>query len=208
MPKFVRQLRFFFFFPKFSPFLPSATKTILSCCCHRRAKLGCLVLQRAKSRQRGCFQRARNAEKGSAIHKQPFFRFKNPLFPFSIAAIPIGFTRPPAGRHRTRLHGRRPSSALISRREPITATISLQRRRKANGHRGPQLWSQPKPQPAEGGKATRAEAEGVVPAAPFVPTTQSRPLFYGHEKFSWTVKISHSQFWYEAPQYVLLSGLT
>lgn len=42
------------------------------------------------------------------------------------------------------------------------------------------------------GKAACAEAKGVVRAATFVPRTQSWLLFYGHEKLSWTVKISHS----------------
>lgn len=75
-------------FSEFSPFLHSATKTVLSCRCYRGTNLdaSCCTEQRG-----GCFQRVYSVEKGVMIHKQPFSVQKNLLFPFSITIIPIGF---------------------------------------------------------------------------------------------------------------------
>lgn len=162
---------------------------------------GCLVLHGAKRRQRGCFQRVYNVEKGFMIHKQPC---PGSEFPSPHSASPLSLwassacSCSPAGRYKPWLYGRQPRSAPCSRREFVTARIWLRHRRNANGHRGPQLGPSPNRSPRRGQSCLRRGANGVIPAATFVPRTQSRLLFYGHEKLSWTVKISHSKFWYEA----------
>lgn len=157
------------------------------------------MLHRAKRRQRGCFQRVYNVEKGFTIHKQPFSGSK---ILFSHSASPLSLlvssacSCSPAGRYKTRLYGRQPCSALISARTRHRDDLAPMQEKCKQPPRAT-TRSQPKLQPTAGAKL--AVANGVVPLATFVPRTQSRLLFYSHEKLSWTVKISHSKFWYEAP---------
>lgn len=138
-------------------------------------------------------------------HKQPFSGSK---ILFSHSAPPLSLlvssscSCSPAGRYKPWPYGQRSCSTLVylvwaQHRDdlaPVQKTCKRPRRVTTAAHGG--------------SKAACAEANRVFPAATSVPRTQSRPLFYGHDKLSWTVKISHSKFWYEAPQNILLSWLT
>lgn len=145
MLKFFGQLRFF---SKFSPFLHSATKTIVSCRCYRRANLDawCCTEQRG-----GCFQRVYSVEKGVMIHKQHFSGSKNLLFPFSITIIPIGFLCLQLLPSRQIQNAAPRATAVLSPHPRVTTVILLQRRREtAMGHKKQPPWATARSQPKEG----------------------------------------------------------
>lgn len=137
------------------------------------------------------------------IYKQPFSGSKkNLLFPFSIAIIPIGFLCLQLLPSR-QIQNAAPRATTVLSPLPLAGTChhddlapaqeKKQPRATKNSHHGPQLGPSPRR-----GQSCLCGANGAIPVATSVPTTQSRLLFYSHEKLSWMVKISHSKCWYEA----------
>lgn len=101
----------------------------------------------------------------------------------------------PAGRHKTRLRGRWLCWALtpVSPQWSCSNAGEKQPWATKNSHRGPQLGPSPRR-----GQRCLCGANGAGLLATLVPTTQSRLLFYSHEKLIRTVKVSHFKCWYEA----------
>lgn len=182
------------FFSKFSPFLHSPT--VLSCRCYRGANLdvSCCTEQRG-----GCFQ---SVEKGVMIHKQPFSGSKTSSLPIQHHHYPYWF--PQAAAAPQQADTKRGSTGDgRAQPSPLGRNVSPWWSRSSTGEKQPWATKISHCGPQHGlslgrGQSCLCGADGAIPVATSVPTTQSQLLFYGHEKLGWMVKVSHSKCWYEA----------
>lgn len=159
-----------------------------------QSQLGCLVLHRAKRRQRGCFQRVSHVQEVCMIHKQPFPGSKNPLS-HSASALSLLVSLPAAAPQQAETsRGSRAMAVLSPCLSAWTPHADDPAPAQDKFKQPPQATAQPQPnlQHREAAKLPVWRVMGL-PRPPLCPE-QSWLLFYSHEKLSWMVKISHSSF--------------